>query len=85
MCMTLCDLHHSTVYGTAVQSGTTHVFPAERCFAALAVDVGDGVETGQQHSLFRLTASHVYTANHQHQQHHHHRNPYYRHWLTELE
>jgi len=36
------------------------IFPAESGFATLAVNVGHGVETSQQHALFRRTAANVH-------------------------
>lgn len=39
----------------------TYVFPAERRFAALAVDVGDGVQSGEQDAFLGLAARHIDT------------------------
>lgn len=39
-----------------------YIFPAEHGLAALAVDVGHGVQAGQQHALLRRPAAHVHTA-----------------------
>lgn len=40
----------------------TYIFPAEGGLAALAVDVGHGMQACQQHPLLRWTAPHVHSA-----------------------
>ena len=40
--------------------GKIYIFPAEGRLAALAVNVGHGVQSGQQDPLFRRTAAHVH-------------------------
>lgn len=42
--------------------GCTHVFPAQRGVAVFTVDVGDGVEAGQQQPLLCRAAAHVHPA-----------------------